>query len=89
MMAAGVFIAVYALVACGVGWLYFARQQWPEFFERHAIGHSARESLTLHLTIGAAAVGAAWPVALVYALYGGYVTFVRRLTDRPAERANV
>ena len=66
-MTTGVFIAVYAVVATAVGLAYFARQQWHDFFDRHAIRGDAREALTLHLLIGAAAVGAAWPVAIVFA----------------------
>jgi hypothetical protein len=85
----GVFIATYAFIAVAVGWLYFARQNWPEFFRRHAIRDSARDPLTLHLMIGAAAVGAAWPVAIVFVLYAGYMALARRLTGRDPERANV
>ena len=88
-MAAGVFVAAYALIACAVGWFYFTRQQWPDFYDRHGIEDAAREPLTLHLMIGAAAVGAAWPVAAVFALFGAYMTLSRRLPGRTPERANV
>lgn len=89
MLKAWLFVAIYAFIACGVGWFYFMRQQWPEFFERHGIDDAAREPLVLHLTIGAAAVGAAWPVAVVFAIYGVYMNFVGRVTGRAAERANI
>lgn len=86
-MTTGVFIAVYAVVATAVGLAYFTRQQWHDFFDRHAIRGDAREALTLHLLIGAAAVGAAWPVAIVFALYGAYATHAQRAAERPAARA--
>lgn len=89
MLMTWLFVAIYALIASGVGLFYFMHQQWPEFFERHRIDEQAREPLILHLTIGAAAVGAAWPVAAVFALYGAYMSFVRRATGRAAERTNV
>jgi hypothetical protein len=82
-MTMGMFIAVYAVVATAIGLAYFARQQWHDFFDRHAIRGEAREALTLHLLIGAAAVGAAWPVAVVFALYGVYMTHARRVAGRP------
>ncbi len=88
-MTTGVFIAVYAIVATAVGLTYFTRQQWPEFLDRHAIRGEARDVLTLHLLIDAAAVGAAWPVAIVFALYGACVIHVRRAPERraaPAEK---
>ncbi len=89
MLTTGLFVVIYALIASVAGWFYFMHQQWPEFFERHGIDDPAREPLILHLTIGAAAVGAAWPVALVFVLYAGYMAFVRRATGGAAERANV
>ncbi len=88
-MTTGVFIAVYAVMATAVGLVYFTRQQWHEFFDRHAIRGETREILTLHLLVGAAAVGAAWPVAIVFALYGAYVTHAQRSAERsltPAEK---
>jgi hypothetical protein len=86
-MTTGVFIAVYAIVATATGFAYFARQQWHEFFDRNAIRGEARETLTLHLLIGAAAVGAAWPVAVVFALYGAYVTYAQRSAERSTAQA--
>jgi hypothetical protein len=86
-MTTGVFIAVYAIMATAVGLAYFVRLQWDEFFDRNAIRGEAREVLTLHLLIGAAAVGAAWPVAIVFALYGVYATHAKRSTGRPVGRA--
>jgi hypothetical protein len=83
-MTTGVFIAVYTAVATAVGLTYFMRQQWHDFFDRHAIRGDAREVLTLHLLIGAAAVGAAWPVAIVFALYGLWAGHARRATGQPA-----
>jgi hypothetical protein len=77
-MTTGLFIAVYATVATAIGFAYFARQQWHDFFDRNTIRGEAREVLTLHLLIGAAAVGAAWPVAIVFALYGAYAAHAKR-----------
>ena len=64
------FVAVYAIVATAVGMTYFAMRRWDDFFDHHAIDGEARETLTLHLMLGAAAIGAAWPVGIVFALYG-------------------
>jgi hypothetical protein len=69
-MTTAAFVAVYAVIATAVGMAYFAHRRWDGFFDRHAIHGDARETLTLHLMIGAAAIGAAWPVGLVFALYG-------------------
>lgn len=85
-MTMGVFVAVYAIMATAIGLAYFSRQQWHEFFDRNAIRSEAREVLTLHLLIGAAAVGAAWPVAIVFALYGAYATHSKRSGARPTAR---
>jgi len=88
-MTTGLFIAIYAAVATVIGFAYFARQQWHGFFDRNAIRGEAREVLTLHLLIGAAAVGAAWPVAIVFALYGAYTVHAKRSAGpraAPAEK---
>lgn len=79
------FVAFYAIIATAVGWIYFTQQQWPEFFDRNRLPADAQETLTLHLVIGAAAIGAAWPVALIFGLYGAYATLARRIGNGPAE----
>jgi hypothetical protein len=53
----------------GVGMAYFARCRWESFLDAHAIGGEAREVLLLHLMLGAAAVGAAWPVGILFLVY--------------------
>lgn len=85
-MTTGFFIAVYAIIATAVGMAYFAQQRWHAFFDRHGISGDARDSLALHLLIGAAAIGAAWPVAIIFALYGVYMTYARRVAGRSALR---
>ena len=86
-MTTGVFIAVYATVATAIGLAYFSLQQWHEFFDRKGIRGEAREILTLHLLIGAAAVGAAWPVAIVFALYGLWAMRAKRAAGGAASAA--
>jgi len=68
-MASAAFVAAYAAIATAVGMAYFLYRRWDRFFEQHAIRGEAREALMLHLMLGAAAVGAAWPVGIVFALY--------------------
>lgn len=68
-MATAVFIAAYAAIATVVGMAYFVRCRWTLFFDAHAIGGEAREVLLLHLMLGAAAIGAAWPVGIVFGIY--------------------
>ena len=63
------FIAAYAAIATAVGMAYFLYRRWDQFFEHYAIDGEARETLMLHLVLGAAAVGAAWPVGIVFLLY--------------------
>jgi hypothetical protein len=88
-MTTGVFIAVYAVMATMVGMAYFAYQHWGDFFDQHDIRGEARETLALHLLIGAAAVGAAWPVAMAFALYGACATYARRAADHTTQRARL
>jgi hypothetical protein len=83
------FVAVYAIIATAVGMTYFAMCRWEEFFDRHAIDGEARESLTLHLMLGAAAIGAAWPVGILFALYGALRPRVRPTGERGASRAPI
>jgi hypothetical protein len=85
-MSGTVFVAVYAITGTVVGLAYFTLQQWDAFFARHAIGEPAREHLRLHLMIGAAGVGAAWPVALVFALYGALAPRMRRAGGTASQR---
>ena len=68
-MTTTVFIAAYATIATVVGMAYFTYLRWDVFFETHAIGAEAREVLLLHLMLGAAAIGAAWPVGILFAIY--------------------
>jgi hypothetical protein len=68
-LATAVFIAAYATIATVVGMAYFVRRRWDLFFDTHAIGGEAREVLLLHLMLGAAAIGAAWPVGVVFGAY--------------------
>lgn len=86
-MSGTVFVAVYAITGTIVGLSYFTHQQWDAFFTRHNIGEQACERLRLHLMIGAAGVGAAWPVALVFALYGVLAPRVRRPGGHATHRA--
>lgn len=87
-MTGAAFVALYATIATAVGWIYFTQLQWPAFFDRNRLSEEARETLTLHLMIGAAAVGAAWPAALIFGLYGACSVLLRRMADR-AGRANI
>lgn len=68
-MTAAAFIATYAIVATAVGMAYFSYRRWGLFLDTHAIRGEAREVLMLHLMLGAAAVGAAWPVGVMFAAY--------------------
>lgn len=83
------FIAVYAVIATAVGMTYFAMRRWDEFFDEHAIDGDARDTLTLHLMLGAAAIGAAWPVGIVFALYGTLRPRLRPSGERGAGRAPI
>jgi hypothetical protein len=83
------FIAVYAIIATVVGMAYFAHRRWDGFFDRHAIHGEARETLVLHLMLGAAAIGAAWPVGIVFALYCALRTRLRPAGEQSASRAPV
>jgi len=83
------FIAVYAIVATVVGMAYFAHCRWDAFFDQHAIHGEAREALLFHLMLGAAAIGAAWPVGIVFALYGALRPRIRPAGDQRARRAPV
>lgn len=69
-MTTAAFVAVYAIIATAVGMAYFTHRRWDAFFDAHGIRGEAREALTLHLMLGAAALGAAWPVGIVLVLYG-------------------
>ena len=88
-MTTAAFIAVYAIIATAVGMAYFAHRRWDAFFEHHAIRGEAREMLVLHLMLGAAAIGAAWPVGIAFALYGALRTRSRRTGAGGASRAPV
>lgn len=88
-MTTGLFIGAYAVIATVVGMAYFTHQQWHDFFDRHGADREIRETLMLHLSIGAAAIGAAWPVAAVFILYAAYVTYARRPAERGAQRTGV
>ena len=68
-MTTAAFVAVYAIIASAVGMAYFSYCRWNAFLASHAIDGQAREALLLHLMLGAAAVGAAWPVGVVFLLY--------------------
>lgn len=88
-MTTAAFIAIYAIVAIAVGMAYFLRQQWQEFFDSNRLHGDARERLTLHLMIGAAGVGAAWPVAIVFATYGLCAMRMRRIAERAGEGVGI
>jgi hypothetical protein len=88
-MATAAFVAVYAIIASAVGMAYFAYCRWDVFLASHAIGGEARETLLLHLMLGAAAVGAAWPVGLVFLLYCVLSTRLDASAGRTPKRAPV
>jgi hypothetical protein len=77
------FVAAYAVIATTVGMAYFLYWRWDQFFEQHAIRGAPRERLLLHLMLGAAALGAAWPVGIVFALYGIAMQRVRGAEPAP------
>ena len=83
------FIAVYAIIATVVGMAYFVHRRWDAFFDRHAIHGQARETLLLHLMLGAAAIGAAWPVGIVFALYCTLCVRNRPPREQTASRAPI
>ncbi|HEX2115396.1 MAG TPA: hypothetical protein VHM01_13400 [Alphaproteobacteria bacterium] len=83
------FIAVYAIIATVVGMAYFAHRRWDAFFDRHTIHGEARETLMLHLMLGAAAIGAAWPVGIVFALYCSLQRRLQAAGEQSASRAPV
>jgi hypothetical protein len=86
-MANAAFIVAYAVIATAVGMAYFLSCRWDHFFEQHAIRGDARDALMLHLMIGAAAVGAAWPVGIIFALYSGVAQRFRGSDAQPERRA--
>jgi hypothetical protein len=86
-MANAAFIAAYAAIATAVGMAYFLFCRWDQFFERNAIHDGARDALMLHLMLGAAAVGAAWPVGIVFALYSRVAPRFRGSDAEPEHRA--
>ena len=88
-MTTAAFIAIYAIMATAVGMAYFTHRRWDTFFDAHAIRGEAREVLTLHLMLGAAAVGAAWPVGIVFMLYGLWAPRFGAAADRGVKRAPV
>lgn len=88
-MATAVFIAMYAIIATAVGMAYFTHRRWDSFFDEHAIHGAARETLTLHLMLGAAALGAAWPVGVVFMLYGMLAPRPGAMAERTGRRASV
>jgi hypothetical protein len=88
-MTTAAFIAVYAIVATAVGMAYFAHCHWDAFFDTHAIRGEAREMLLHHLVLGAAAVGAAWPVCFVFLLYCVTLSRLQPGGERSAKRAPV
>jgi hypothetical protein len=88
-MTTAAFIAVYAIIATAVGMAYFTHRRWDAFFDAHAIRGETREVLTLHLMLGAAAVGAAWPVGIVFVLYGVLAPRLGPAAERGARRAPV
>ena len=63
------FIAVYAIIATAVGMAYFTYHRWEHVLDARGIRGETREVMLLHLMLGAAAIGAAWPVGIVLALY--------------------
>jgi hypothetical protein len=88
-MATAAFIAIYAIIATAVGMAYFTHRRWDAFFDEHAIHGTARDALTLHLMLGAAALGAAWPVGVVFMLYGMLAPRPGALPERANRRAPV
>jgi hypothetical protein len=87
-MSGATFVALYAITGTIVGLSYFTHQRWDAFFARHSIEGEGRGTLRLHLTVGAAAVGAAWPVALLFALYAALWPLVGRAGGRAANRVS-
>jgi hypothetical protein len=88
-MATAAFVAVYAIMATAVGMTYFTHCRWDAFFDTHAIRGEAREALTLHLMLGAAAIGAAWPVGIIFVLYGLLAPRLGTTAERAGKRASV
>ena len=88
-MATAAFIAIYAIIATAVGMAYFTHRRWDGFFDEHAIHGAAREALTLHLMLGAAALGAAWPVGAVFMLCGMLASRRGESPERAGRRAPV
>ena len=84
-----IFVAVYAIIATAVGMAYFTHRRWDAFFDAHAIHDEARETLTLHLMLGAAAAGAAWPVGVVFLLYCMLAPRSGTTPERASRRAPV
>jgi hypothetical protein len=82
-MTTAVFVAAYTIIATAVGMAYFTHRRWDAFFDAHAIHGEAREALTLHLVFGAAALGSAWPVGVIFLLY----CLLGPRTDTTPERA--
>lgn len=83
-----IFIIAYAIISTTVGAAYFAYHRWESFLDTQGIRGETRATLLLHLMLGAAAIGAAWPVGIAFALYSAAAGRARQAAPRPSRLAN-